>query len=351
MRTVSRLGILGVIVLWAAVLPVGAQVEGEDLGVPPAEQGVVAARNNPYTPPPCVAGVPFADVTCTTFYDAWIEQFASDGITAGCGGGNYCPNENVTRAQMAVFIEAAMHGTSYWSPGDVGNGNTAAGYALPNNSPYAQYNTAVGFEALYTQSYANGNVNYTAGNTAVGVYALWSNQPDGGDSGFNGTLDTAVGMHSLEYNTIGPGNTALGVYSLYANTTGSWNTAVGVDALFTNTTGFLNTAIGSGADMSSSDLTDATAIGSGAVVDASYHVRIGDSSVTQIGGEVGWTQLSDVRAKTKVQNLDLGLDFVMALRPVSFTLKQGNGRTDRGVHRAGRGDLARRRLQRAGDRG
>ena len=52
--------------------------------------------------------------------------------------------------------------------------------------------------------------------------------------------------------------------------------------------------------------------------------------MTQIGGPVAWSNLSDVRAKTNIQDLDLGLDFVLALRPVSFTLKQGNGRTDLG---------------------
>jgi hypothetical protein len=344
MRTVSRLGILGVIVLWVVVTPVGAQVPAEDLGVPPAEQGVVAARNNPYTPPPCVAGVPFADVTCTTFYDAWIEQFYRDGITAGCGGGNYCPNENVTRAQMAVFIEAAMHGTSYWSPGDAGNGNTVAGYALPNNSPYAQYNTAVGFEALYTQSYANGNVNYDAENTAVGVYALWSNQPDGA---LGGLWNTAVGMHSLEYNTTGSSDTGvgdgslgenttgdrnvgIGYHTLGSNTTGSGNTGIGWESLFGNTTGSNNTTVGYLAALGGTDLTNAVAIGYLATADASNHVRIGNTDVTQIGGQVGWSALSDIRAKTNIANLDLGLDFVMALRPVSFTLKQGNGRTDLG---------------------
>ena len=34
----------------------------------------------------------------------WIDQIALEGITAGCGGGNYCPEQNNTRGQMAVFL-------------------------------------------------------------------------------------------------------------------------------------------------------------------------------------------------------------------------------------------------------
>jgi len=26
------------------------------------------------------------------------------GLTAGCGNGNYCPDDSVTRAQMAMFL-------------------------------------------------------------------------------------------------------------------------------------------------------------------------------------------------------------------------------------------------------
>ena len=66
-----------------------------------------------YTPPACT-GL-FADVACPGgFAVNWIEQFALDGITAGCGGGNYCPDNPVTRAQMAVFVEKAMRGTANW---------------------------------------------------------------------------------------------------------------------------------------------------------------------------------------------------------------------------------------------
>ena len=33
-----------------------------------------------------------------------INQIAAAGITLGCGGTNYCPNEPVTRGQMAAFL-------------------------------------------------------------------------------------------------------------------------------------------------------------------------------------------------------------------------------------------------------
>jgi hypothetical protein len=32
------------------------------------------------------------------------EQLATRGITAGCGVGNYCPQNPVTRVEMAVFL-------------------------------------------------------------------------------------------------------------------------------------------------------------------------------------------------------------------------------------------------------
>ncbi|MBI3172072.1 MAG: hypothetical protein HYZ25_15405 [Chloroflexi bacterium] len=39
---------------------------------------------------------------------AWIEQLAAEGITGGCGGGNYCPTIPVSRDQMAVFLVRAF---------------------------------------------------------------------------------------------------------------------------------------------------------------------------------------------------------------------------------------------------
>jgi hypothetical protein len=67
-----------------------------------------------YAPPAC-AGV-FGDVACPSAFADWIEQLAAEGITGGCGGGDYCPDSPVTRAQMAVFLLKAEHGADYAPP-------------------------------------------------------------------------------------------------------------------------------------------------------------------------------------------------------------------------------------------
>jgi uncharacterized delta-60 repeat protein len=72
-----------------------------------------------YVPPSC-SGV-FPDVPCPGgFAVDWIEALAAAGITGGCGGGSYCPSNPVTRAQMAVFLLKAEHGSGYTPPACTG---------------------------------------------------------------------------------------------------------------------------------------------------------------------------------------------------------------------------------------
>jgi hypothetical protein len=63
--------------------------------------------------PVACTGTRFTDVTPTSVGQAscdFIEAFADAGITGGCGPGIFCPNDPVTRGQMAVFIETAIGG-------------------------------------------------------------------------------------------------------------------------------------------------------------------------------------------------------------------------------------------------
>ncbi|MBI3160912.1 MAG: S8 family serine peptidase [Chloroflexi bacterium] len=66
--------------------------------------------------PPAATGTIFSDVPAGSFGAAWIERLAAEGITSGCGSGKYCPNNNVTRAEMAIFLLRAKYGSAYSPP-------------------------------------------------------------------------------------------------------------------------------------------------------------------------------------------------------------------------------------------
>jgi len=60
-------------------------------------------------------GTVFDDVGADHPAAAFIETLAADGLTAGCGAGLYCPDGQITRAQMAVFVLRVAHGPA-WNP-------------------------------------------------------------------------------------------------------------------------------------------------------------------------------------------------------------------------------------------
>jgi S-layer homology domain len=64
-----------------------------------------------YTPPPCVQV--FDDVPCGSVFAVWVNQFAAEGITGGCGGNNFCPVNPVRRDQMAVFLLKGKYGANF----------------------------------------------------------------------------------------------------------------------------------------------------------------------------------------------------------------------------------------------
>ncbi|HKD19619.1 MAG TPA: IPT/TIG domain-containing protein [Thermoanaerobaculia bacterium] len=71
--------------------------------------------------PPACAGI-FADVPCPSLFADWIEELYARGVTGGCNVGPllYCPNQPVTRAQMATFLLKSSLGSSYRPPNCTG---------------------------------------------------------------------------------------------------------------------------------------------------------------------------------------------------------------------------------------
>jgi hypothetical protein len=68
-----------------------------------------------YTPPPCTVQI-FPDVPCASGFAPWINELVAQGITGGCAGGNYCPGAPVNRQQMAIFLLKTLEGSAYVPP-------------------------------------------------------------------------------------------------------------------------------------------------------------------------------------------------------------------------------------------
>ena len=239
----------------------------------------------------CVTTVNLADnaVTGAKVLDGSLT--GADIQDGSIGVSKLVPGSVVTAVTATAPLVSSGGATPVISlPGvTISSSNTAIGGGALFSNATGNFNTASGVSAL------SGNTTGSL-NTASGASALFRNT--------TGNFNTASGVSALFRNTTGGPNTASGVQALFSNTTGNLNTAIGASALSGNTTGSLNTAIGFGADVSTDGLINATAIGSGALVNASNKIRLGNSSVTVIEGQVGFTASSDATKKENFQPVD-----------------------------------------------
>ncbi|NQU33396.1 MAG: hypothetical protein HQ521_09195, partial [Bacteroidetes bacterium] len=128
-------------------------------------------------------------------------------------------------------------------------------------------------------------------NTALGDEAFKANT--------SGQRNTAVGYKSLIASN-GGSNSAIGFYALGANTSGDYNTAVGSNTIYSNTTGNYNTALGYNAFYSGT-YSNSTAIGYNASISGNNQIHLGNTSITEIKGQVSFTTYSDGRIKENVK--------------------------------------------------
>ncbi len=252
---------------------------------------------------------------------------------------------NTTGAQnTASGYDALVHNTSGFSNTAMGylagyrtttgNNNVFIGDSAGLSNTTGIYNTLIGGHAgtfttgSYNTMVGEGAGSFTTGksNSFVGVAAGFGNTTGynnvyiGDSSGYYGSggrQNTIVG-YQAGLNNLTDYNCFFGQQAGINNTNGSKNTYVGYHAGNSGTTGSSNTIIGYGADISNGTFTNATAIGNLAVANASNKVRIGNSSVTSIGGQVSWTTGSDERIKTNIKQNVPGLTFINLLKPVTY---------------------------------
>lgn len=168
-----------------------------------------------------------------------------------------------------------------------------------------------GFNNVLMGSSAGGNLSSGGGNTLIGHQSGVSVS-----SGFDNTLVgnvCGIGLGNGSNNAFFGRSAGLNILD------GSNNVCIGAyttAGLFEyGATGL--TLLGANA-RTSGTWNNATAIGHDAIVAASNRVRIGNTAITRISGQVGFSIDSDRRLKQNVKDYELGLDFINRLRPVSY---------------------------------
>jgi hypothetical protein len=99
---------------------------GPDNSVTRAEMSVFLKKGihgSAYTPPTPDGSHPFSDIA-GHWAQAWIEEVYDEGMTSGYPDGTYRPENRVTRAEMAIFLLKAMHGSTYTPPAPSGGSFT-----------------------------------------------------------------------------------------------------------------------------------------------------------------------------------------------------------------------------------
>jgi len=252
---------------------------------------------------------------------------------------NITGNSNMAIGSFSLFDNTTGSqnvgiGSSALADNTTGNQNVAVGNRAMYYNTAGYSNVGIGVHALYN--------NITASNiVAVGDSALYNNGV-GATFSYEANDNTAIGSKSLYSNTTGYGNTVNGSRALYSNTTGINNTAIGNRVLPSNTgdnntvigsyalnlseQGSYNTAIGASTSIGSSysswwyDGYNSTVIGYQAYASSSNQIRLGNSSITSIGGYVNWSTISDSRFKTQIQSDVPGLAFIRLLSPVTYQM-------------------------------
>jgi hypothetical protein len=185
----------------------------------------------------------------------------------------------------------------------IGSQNTFIGAETGVNNLDGMMNSFIGRRAGYLNTSGTEN-------TFIGCYA--------GQNNSTGLHNSFLGVTTGNNNTTGGENTFLGAHAGYFNSTGNNNTYVGNFAGQYSTTGSNNLFLGFNADAATSNLNNAIAIGAGSIVTASNSVIIGNTSMTSIGGQVGWSTFSDRRLKNNIQEEKLGLNFILKLNPMRY---------------------------------
>jgi hypothetical protein len=164
-------------------------------------------------------------------------------------------------ANTAIGFQAGLNNSG-------GSNNYYGGFVAARSMTLGNDNTVVGAAAM--QNHSSGDSNVVIGSKAMGT----TNAPLK-----NGNYNTAVGFEALFFNDTSS-NTAIGFRSLRSVNNGAGNTALGLNSGNNLTTGINNTFLGAQTQAAFTSVTNATAIGYQSAVTQNNSLILGSISGT-----------------------------------------------------------------------
>jgi len=182
----------------------------------------------------------------------------------------------------------------------------------PSNEYSSRRNTFFGYKAGAAITTGQGNAFF---GDEVGLLATTASANIGfGRQVFKGITtainNVAFGNQSLDGSLTGENNVTFGSYSLRQVTGGNYNSCLGQTAGALVTTGSYNLLLGYQAGNSQSP--------SGSITTGSYNVVLGNNSIQNLYCADTSISSSDSRDKTDVTSFTIGLNWIEALRPVTY---------------------------------
>lgn len=197
-----------------------------------------------------------------------------------------------------------------------GRNNIILGYDSGSKILSGNNNIGIGYRVLKNAT-GRGGENIAIGSNVLRLVDNNFNIGIGGGALYNlrtGTSNIAIGINAGAQ-ILGYDNIAIGLETLSNNNSGGYNVAIGSGACKWSKNSY-NVAIGYNA-LNSTNLKNVIGIGYNTEVTADNQAQIGNSNVTvYCYGAV--QNRSDKRDKTDIRDTNLGLNFLMKLRPREF---------------------------------
>jgi hypothetical protein len=247
------------------------------------------------------------------------------------GGGHQLKINKAAAAQTAsLLFQTAFSGRA-----EMGLAGSD-GFALKVSADGSSWSTALAVDPANGRATLSADATIAGHRIGTGQANIASNLAFGSSALAaitTGSQNAALGPNALKLATTATGNIAIGRDALQAMVTASNNTVVGNAAGYSATMGhntllgafagvnvtggYSNTAVGSSTLASATGWFNCAALGYQADVTGSNQVQLGNSATTVYAyGAV--QNRSDARDKTDIRDTELGLAFILKLRPRDF---------------------------------